>query len=172
MRGLQRYRGRGRINKAGPRPHHHRSLVLNNPTPTSNSPVNTSSPSLKVKKDIPLDEDETAGGQSCTTATWISKRDRHMQLINSSIYDKETNLRQQAIDKTRHEKTLRRNQREMVKIGKHLQRIADNTVPTAVQDPTKGNIPVYEVTINGLKFQVLKGGSKLLRNLGQYEFHT
>ncbi|MCJ1439147.1 hypothetical protein MMC27_008538 [Xylographa pallens] len=167
VRGLQRFQSRGRINKAGPRPHHHRSLVLNNPTPTSNSLVNSFSPSLNVKKDSPLDEDETAGGQPRTTATWISKRDRHMQLINSSIYDKDKNLRQQAIDKTRHEKTLRRNQREMVKIGKHLQRIADNTVPTAVQRSAKGNIPVYEVTINGLKFQVLEGGSKLLRDLGK-----
>ncbi|MCJ1386623.1 hypothetical protein MMC17_009749 [Xylographa soralifera] len=166
IRGLQRFQSRGRIKKTGPRPHHHRSLVLNNPVPISHSPVALFPPLSNVKRDIPLDESDTVESQPRTSATWISKRDRHMQLINSLVYDKETNLRQQAIDKTRHEKASRRNQREMVKMGKHLQRIADNTAPTAVQHSARGNTPVYEVHISGLKFQVLEGGSKLRRDLG------
>ncbi|MCJ1288317.1 hypothetical protein MMC26_007672 [Xylographa opegraphella] len=166
IRGLQRFQSRGRNNKTGPRPHHHRSLVLKNTVPASNSPATSFDSSLDVKRDKALDEGETADGQPCTTATWISKRDRHMQLINSSIYNKETNVRQQAIDKTRHEQALRRNQREMVKIRKHLRRIADSTAPTSVYHSAKENTSVYEVIINGLRFQVLKGGSKLLRTLG------
>ena len=144
--------------------------MLNNPAPTSISPDNPSPPSLNAKKDISVDKGETAEDQPRTTATWISKRDRHMQLISSSVYDKETNLRQQAIDKTRQEKALRRNRREMVKIGKHLERIADNAAPIAVQHAARGTTPLYEVNINGLKFQVLEGGSKLLRDIGPYEF--
>ncbi|MCJ1296754.1 hypothetical protein MMC34_008321 [Xylographa carneopallida] len=165
-RGPQRFQSRGRINKNGPRPHHQRSLVLNSPTPTSTTALNFSASPLNVKRDIPLDEGETVEGRSLSTATWISKRDRHMQLINSSVYDKETNLRQQAIEKTRHEKSQRRNQREMVKINKHFQRIVYTTAPRATPHPASGSTPVYEVIINGLRFQVLAGGSKLLRDPG------
>ena len=144
--------------------------MLNSPTPTSTTALNFSASPLNVKRDIPLDEGETVEGRSLSTATWISKRDRHMQLINSSVYDKETNLRQQAIEKTRHEKSQRRNQREMVKINKHFQRIVYTTAPRATPHPASGSTPVYEVIINGLRFQVLAGGSKLLRDPGPYVF--
>ncbi|MCJ1405026.1 hypothetical protein MMC11_008252 [Xylographa trunciseda] len=165
-RGHQQFQSRGRINKFGSRPQRHRSLVLNKPMPLANSPMDSYLPLPNMENDLPLDEGETVESQPRATATWISKRDRHMQLINSSVYDKEKNLRQQAIEKTRQEKALRKNQREMHKIGKHFQRIADNTLPTAIQHSERGNTAVYEVNVNGLRFQVLNGGSKLMRDLG------
>ncbi|MCJ1396404.1 hypothetical protein MMC18_009294 [Xylographa bjoerkii] len=148
------------------------SRIADLSAPISNSAIDSFSPLPNAEKDVALNEGETVEGRPRATATWISKRDRHMQLINSSIYDKETNLRQQAIDKTRHERALQRNQREMLKIGKHFQSIGDNTVPVPVPHSLRGETAVYEVNINGLRFQVLNGGSKLSRDQGSYEFIT
>ena len=142
--------------------------MLNNPVHIRNPGIESVLPLPNVNNEISQDEGEPVEGKLRASATWISKRDRHMQLINSSIYDKETNLRQQAIDKTRHEKAMRRNQREIHKISKHFQKIADNTGPSATHRSSRGNTAVYEVIINGLRFQVLNGGSKLLRDPSLY----
>ena len=84
-----------------------------------------------------------------------------MQLINSSIYDKETQLRNKAIEETRKQKSLRRDQREKQKIQKHLKTLS------AYSDQNKATPTVHELLINGLRFHVLDGGSKLARIRGE-----
>jgi hypothetical protein len=100
--------------------------------------------------------------QTPSTTSWISKRDRHMQLINSSIYDRETNLRRRAINQTRHE-------REKLKIRNYVEKFADNTAArTAGQRSTSAG-GAYLLSINDLSFQVCHGGSKLVRVQGERE---
>lgn len=105
------------------------------------------------------------------TSTWISKRDRHMQLINSSIFDKETNLRVKAIDKTRHEKIVRRDQREKLRFSKHLSKMAA-IVPFTAPRLRNDNFVAYEVIVDNIRFQVQKGGSKLFRDQGKCMPHV
>ncbi len=84
-----------------------------------------------------------------------------MQLINSSIYDKETQVRHKAIEETRKQKAARKDQREMQKLERHLKTLTpDHSKSVAV--PT-----IHEITINGLRFHVLNGGSKLARIRGE-----
>ncbi|MCJ1479276.1 hypothetical protein MMC13_007961 [Lambiella insularis] len=155
--------GRGAIRKITPRVHHNRTLVLKNTAPVA-SPVvkNAACPDdpAGTKAEV---AGSTGHSQAQAIATWVSKRDRHLQLISSSIFDKETILRAKAIDKTRHEKIVRRNQREKLKIRKHLLQIFD-TVSLTGPRLMDNNTAARKVAIDGLSFRVQMGGSKLVRD--------
>lgn len=82
-----------------------------------------------------------------------------MQLINSSIYDKETQARNKAMEETRRQKALQKDQQEKQKIERHLNTLTSGAGQAANQ--------LRELSINGLRFQVADGGSKLLRIRGE-----
>ena len=154
-------RGRGRAGRIAPNPHRNRTLVLNN----------KSGSSLHGAKE--LSRDSTPSGAKAVqsedeeplllqpTDRWVTKRDRHMQLINSSVYDKEIQARNKAIEETRRLKALQKDQREKQKIERHL-----NALTSRAGQAT--NV-VHEVSINGLKFHVADGGSKLVRIRGEID---
>ena len=108
-----------------------------------------------------IDETEEGGESSQAKNRWVTKHDRHMQLINTSIYDKESQTRQKAIEETRKQKALRRDQREKLKIERHLKVLRPNASQTSASSVA------HEILINGLRFQVLDGGSKLGRIRGK-----
>ena len=97
-----------------------------------------------------------------TANVWVTKRDRHMQLINSSIYDKDSQARNKAIEETRRQKLLRKDQREKQKIERRL-----GTLTTHPSQKVAGSA-VHEISINGLRFHVADSGSKLVRIRGGY----
>ncbi|KAL9638713.1 MAG: hypothetical protein Q9164_001386 [Protoblastenia rupestris] len=130
-------RGRGRHTT-----HRNRTLVLNGSGNTSSAEEN------------PHKKGDT---QSEPATGWIAKRDRHMQLINPSVYGKETQNRSQAMAETRRQKALQRDQKEKQKIQKHFH------TRDAQPGPTLTTPVVHELDIDGLRFQVLNGGSKLAR---------
>ena len=99
--------------------------------------------------------------QSELATGWIAKRDRHMQLINPSVYGKETQNRSQAMAETRRQKALQRDQKEKQKIQKHF------FTRDAQPGPTSTTPVVHELDIDGLRFQVLNGGSKLARTYSE-----
>lgn len=137
-------RGRGR---RGGAPHRHRTLVLNN-AGIGRTPDNTSSPG-------PSDTDgETRPAPSSNG--WVAKRDRHMQLINSAVYDKEAQARAKAMEETRKAKAQRRAEREQTKVLRYAQ-AARATVSTPAQ-PT-----VHQILVNDVPFKIARGGSKLIR---------
>jgi len=141
-----RGRGRGR-----PAPHRNRTLVLNNGTPGS-AHSNTSSPGP------PSDNDGDAR-QPTTSNGWVAKRDRHMQLINSAVYDKEKQARAKAMEETRKLKAQRRAEREQGKVLRYAQAAgAGATVSTAAQ-PAAG----HQILVNDIPFKIAHGGSKLVR---------
>lgn len=83
-----------------------------------------------------------------------------MQLINSLVYDKETQTRNKAMEETRRQRAFRKDQREKQMIERHL----NNTLTPRAGQAT--NV-VHELLVNGLRFQVADFGSKLVRIRGE-----
>lgn len=83
----------------------------------------------------------------------MARRDRHMQLINSSVYDKEMENRSKAIAKTLEEKLKRREAKEQLKMTRYLQ--------------SSGHQSNHEVVIAGISYKVVASGSKLVRQSGE-----
>ena len=152
-------RGRGRAGKVVANPHRNRSLVLNNrsgslpPTAKDLGPHSI----LSDTRAIQSEEEEPVPIQSVNH--WVTKRDRHVQLINSSVYDKETQARNKAIEETRRQKAFQRDRREKQKIERHLNSLTSRS--------GQASSVVHEVSINGLGFHVVDGGSKLARIRGE-----
>lgn len=88
-----------------------------------------------------------------TTPGWVAKRDRHMQLINTSVYDKQMKARNEAMAKTVEEKLKRRQAKEQFKINRYLQ--------------AAGKSSNHEIVIGGESYQVVANGSKLVRKSGE-----
>lgn len=143
-------------------PHRNRTLVLNNkigtPTQVTNDPR---AEDTRLKPEATKAEPKDGKDAVQQPTGWVTKRDRHMQLINSSIYDKETQFRNKAIEETRKQKSLRRDQHEKQKIQRHLNTLSVHT------DQNNATPTVHELLINGLRFHVLDGGSKLARIRGE-----
>ena len=135
-------RGRGQAGRITPVSHRHRSLVLNNRLGGSAGSTNEK-----------VNPNQKEG--------YVTKNDRHMQLINTSIYDKDTQQRNKAIEETRQKKAMRKDQREKHKIQKHLRNDALRAGANIASST------VHEITINGLRFHVIDGGSKLARIKGK-----
>ena len=154
-----RGRDRGRAGRIMTNPHRNRTLVLNNasaswlPSAGEHSPdcipTNTKAFSSEDKEPISVQ----------STDRWVTKRDRHMQLINSSVYDKETQARNKAMEETRRQKALENDQQEKHKIARHLR--------TLTSCAGQASDVAHEVSVNGLRFQVADGGSKLIRIRGE-----
>lgn len=79
-----------------------------------------------------------------------------MQLINTSIYDQKIQQRNKAIEESRQQKIIQRNQQETQKIQQHIH----TNVPQAANG-------LYNLTINGIQFSVINDGTKLERIRGK-----
>ncbi|ROV97927.1 hypothetical protein VSDG_04824 [Cytospora chrysosperma] len=132
-------RGGYRIGKAPVR--RHRSLILNNPSGPNN-------PSGDI-----------ASVSDGTSPSWVTRNDRHLQLINTNIYQEQTEARAKAIQQTRLQKHRQKEARERAQILNHLKRTADPSVVPA--NPTSA--PVYEIVVEGIRFRVTNDGSKLVK---------
>ncbi|KEZ44317.1 hypothetical protein SAPIO_CDS3284 [Scedosporium apiospermum] len=130
----------------GPRPrpgvqHRHRSLVLNaQAQPTAGN-----------------DDGSSSSGQQ---STWISKTDRHLQLINSSIYEKDSQARAKAIAETQQQKLQRQDEKEKAKLKHFLVSGAAGPATTRYVNNTTG---AFELDIEGIRFRVSKDGGKLVK---------
>lgn len=81
-----------------------------------------------------------------------------MQLINTNVYDKETQARTKAMAETRAQKARQKNRREMQKIQKFLVTAQLAEAPRTA----------HELVIEGLCFRVTHDGSKLIRVRGEW----
>lgn len=119
--------------------HRHRTLVLNG---ASQQPQgNAGQPSSGATSDS-------------STSSWVAKNDRHLQIINSSVYQKEAQARTRAIEQTMRQKQQQRDDLERTKLINHLHRAGTHS--TAVPNQ-------YELTVQGIRFAVTKNGSKLVK---------
>jgi hypothetical protein len=141
------YRGRG--TRGRPVAHRNRTLILNN---------NAADASKAEAAD-------NATPPPASTNGWVAKRDRHMQLINSSIYDKEAQARTKAIAETEKTKRETRAKAEEAKVMRYAQGVR-NVHATPVAGPSgvaTQPSSSYQIYIHDTPFQVVRGGSKLIR---------
>lgn len=142
-------RGRGRGARAVP--HRNRTLVLNSGAST---PGSTGS-----------QESQGTSGNALTdlsTTGWVTKRDRHMQLINSSVYERKTQERTEAIEATRQKKRVAQEEREKARVNSHFQSLH----PQATRQSTDVAAP-HHIYVHDIRFLVADGGSKLLKAPGR-----
>ncbi|MCJ1297688.1 hypothetical protein MMC08_000476 [Hypocenomyce scalaris] len=148
----------GRAGRVAPQGHRNRTLILNGTAGRVTGAEDTT-----VNRSDEDDPDQPVQQKS----GWVTKRDRHMQLINSSVFDKETQVRSKAIAETRRQKAQQRDQREELKIQKHLQFLSAAAERPSAFHPITPNSILHELVINGIHFQVVDGGSKLSRVAGK-----
>ena len=72
-------------------------------------------------------------------------------------------MRNKAIDETRRQKALQNDQREKLRLEKLLQRSSIFTAQIPHIPTDTASTPTNEIVIDGLTFQVIGGGNKLLR---------
>ena len=149
------YSARGYIRGGRSAPvHRNRSLVLNG----KNSVSSTSTENIPPVRD----NTEVAAG---STPGWVAKTGRHLQLINTSIYEKDTQTRAKAMEETRKQKLKQRDEREKAKLQKHIQRLGDGNI--GIAGPATHPAANYEIDVQGIRFRVTKNGSKLAKVSGE-----
>jgi len=134
-----------------PQIHRNRTLVLN-----GNASMTTASESGANENEKP-----SANGNNATPA-WVTKTDRHLQLINTSIFEKDSQKRAKAMEETRQQKLKQRDEREKARFDKHLQRLGGNHYngPVSRSTDVAGK---YEINVQGIRFRVSRNGSKLVK---------
>lgn len=125
-----------------PAPHRHRTLIINN-----------------------------AGGQDGTNSVtalqeaqspgWVKRHDRHMQLINTAVYDQKTQDRVHAMERTRKQKKMQQGHHEKTLLNDHLRDATGNNSSGQTNGTT-----VHYITVNNIRFLVAEGGSKLIKTDG------
>jgi hypothetical protein len=154
-RGRYPTRGYGRGGRVAPI-HRHRSLVLNGNTSTTSNDHNTQA-TLGDEPSNPVAPLTNTGG------SWVSKNDRHRQLINSSIYEKESQKRAKAIEETWKQRLKQRDDREKAKFNKHLRTSSQNAGSNNPDNTGRQ----YEINVQGISFRVANNGSKLVKVSGK-----
>jgi hypothetical protein len=88
---------------------------------------------------------------------WVSKTDRHRQLINADINEKQSQNRAKAIEETKQRKLKSQTRGEKARFNAYLKHQASSGAATTAS-PGKNDI-----TIEDIKFRVMDGGKKLVR---------
>ncbi|KAJ4290131.1 hypothetical protein N0V88_006638 [Collariella sp. IMI 366227] len=108
--------------------------------------------------------DADSGATSdASNSSWVTKHDRHLQLINTNVYKKDAEARTHAIEQTRRQKLALRDRQERAKLINHLGRIA-NSGSFGINKQAAND--KYEIAVQGVRFIVAKNGSKLIRAPG------
>ena len=103
--------------------------------------------------------------QSPTNAgSWVSKRDRHMQLINTSVYDRVSQERVRSMEATNDSRQRQRSDIEKVRLKRHFQSLANSS---SSADKASSSLATREIEINCIRFRLTDGGSKLMRVSGR-----
>jgi hypothetical protein len=111
---------------------------------------------------------ETPSSNRAVTQGWVTKTDRHLQLINASIFEKDSQLRAKAMEETRKQKLRQRDERERARFNKHLFRMRGNiNNASGAQLRSADSAENYEISVQGIRFRVLKNGSKLVKIPGE-----
>ncbi|KAG5927008.1 hypothetical protein E4U42_002690 [Claviceps africana] len=92
---------------------------------------------------------------------WVSRIDRHRQLINANVYEKDTQSRVKAIEETRQKKLQSRKDREKSRFNDYLRNRAGVADATTNPNPTTSR---NELMIEGIRFIVADGGKKLVKS--------
>jgi hypothetical protein len=122
-------RGRGTVPVS-----RHRTLIVNQPKST--------------------DDSSSESAANTTNSQWVTKRDRHLQLINASVYEERTQARQHDIQETKKQRLLnrqaKRDKLERTRLYSFLKRKGQGN-----QISICGNL--YQVTAQGNKLEKFQG---------------
>ncbi|KAH6898571.1 hypothetical protein B0T10DRAFT_473052 [Thelonectria olida] len=102
----------------------------------------------------------SSNGPDTPPAGWVARNDRHRQLINANVYEKDTQNRAKAIEATRQRKMSSHRQREKTKFNEYLK--SQIRASSATTNPTGRN----EIIVEGVHFRVMDGGKKLVKIAG------
>lgn len=102
-----------------------------------------------------------------TPPAYVTTTGRHKQYINASVLAKVTEQRKRAIEESQQRKAQKQDQWERQRMHQYVAALdAKQHESIAPGSPyTSGR--THEINIDGLRFQVLKGGSKLVRMFGE-----
>ncbi|CAK7564022.1 MAG: hypothetical protein SEPTF4163_001905 [Sporothrix epigloea] len=155
-RGAYSARGRGggyRVQK--PAAHRHRTLVL-------------SGSGAFGRPDAADSGDSPAASTDKSSSAWVARTDRHRQLINADVYEKDAQLRARAIEHTRVQNLQKRDARERAKLQSHLSYLARGSRLTGSSSAAGANTmySTHQIVIDGISFVVAKNGSKLVKVSG------
>ncbi|KAG6362185.1 hypothetical protein INS49_010415 [Diaporthe citri] len=109
----------------------------------------------------PNSSNHVAGTASDETASssWVTRNDRHLQLINSSVFHEQAEARTKAMQQTRLQKQQQKEHRERAKLMNHLKHTANPSVASA----NPASALSYEISVEGIRFRVANNGSKLVK---------
>ena len=111
-------------------------------------------------------EDNIADADQQGRSGWVRKRDRHVQLINSSVFEEDSQKRAKAMKKTMTEKAKAKDQQQRVKVANYMSSLlAKQSNLQPIPSNTTQSLP--EMSVHGVRFQVVNGGSKLTRIRGK-----
>ncbi|KAI1403420.1 hypothetical protein F4819DRAFT_451415 [Hypoxylon fuscum] len=133
------YRGRGRPFPA----YRNKTLVLNG----------------QSRPDLGESSNENS---SPSTPSWVTKNDRHLQLINSTVYEKETQNRANAMEQSFRQKQFQRNNNEKAAFMNTMLQSGANGNASGFSNTSVSASP-YEVIVDGIRFNVVQQGSKLVK---------
>ncbi|KAL8993120.1 MAG: hypothetical protein Q9169_006587 [Polycauliona sp. 2 TL-2023] len=144
-------------NRGAYRPYsRNRSLVVNNGTVSRPSPSSSESPVSASTSESPQ-----------TAPAYVTTTGRHKQYINAAVLSKVTEQRKRAIEETQQQKAQNRNQWERQRMHQYVMALdAEQNQSVAQESPSRRGT-VHEINIDGLRFQVLKDGAKLVRIFGE-----
>ena len=142
-------RGRG-AHRSYPSSH---SLVLNNNK--KNHPATSQAPSSSSAS--------SAVDPLRPAPAYVTKHGRHNQLINTSVLERVTAQRKQAVEESQQRKVLTTNQCEQRRMNQYLKRLHPGHTDAVSHAAISQNTSAHKIEIDGMRFQILKNGSKLSR---------
>ncbi|KAI1208312.1 uncharacterized protein F4807DRAFT_430812 [Annulohypoxylon truncatum] len=143
------YRG-GRGGRGGFRPtYRNRTLVLNG----QNRPASDSGEGANDTSDPPT-----------PTASFVTRHDRHLQMIKTDIWEKESVNRINAMEQTVRQKQLRRDKKEKAAFMSSVVQSGASAASDNQSNAPQSASP-FEVVVDGIRFRVIQKGSKLVKAL-------
>lgn len=143
----------GGVAKSG-QVYRNRSLVLSNASASSVLNSNCRSEANLSSQTITPDN---------SVSEWVSKTDRHRQLINATVFEKTAQNRAKAIEETRKHKMKQRHIREKYLLINHLNQQGKRYNYGGSTPHIHNETGKYEVNVQGIRFLVSRNGSKLTK---------
>ncbi|KAL8967923.1 MAG: hypothetical protein Q9183_002705 [Haloplaca sp. 2 TL-2023] len=142
-------RGRG-AHRSYPTSH---SLVLNNSK--KNHPATSQAPSSSSV---------SSGVDPLRPApAYVTKHGRHKQLINTSVLERVTAHHKQAVEESQQRKVLTTNQWEQRRMNQYMKGLGPDYTDPVSHTAAPQDTSAHKIEIDGMRFQLQKNGSKLLR---------
>jgi len=155
------YSSRGYTRRGRPQVHRNRTLVLNS---------NVALPANDENEAHNSDGHEAPPASAATPPGWVTKTDRHLQLINTSIFEKESQNRAKAMEETRKQKLRQRDEIEKSKLNKHLNR-SSAVIGYGIDSRAASQHSIHEINVQGIQFRIAKDGSKLVKVPSKYSLY-